>query len=177
MENNGSNWKMASRLLYYLTVNKLGPQKHYSKDQKPNSSSFHVGNDKCGGFSQRLRALPFYIFLPAGCIKYFAFLRPFGLDWFLQTLLGGIQAGCTIFCRSVEIQKTYQELFPAIYFLSFPVKSLLLNYCIAYLVCLIIRSPFALHIASEHTKELKSRAKGLRIHFEIFVTVSAVSEK
>ena len=49
-----------------------------------------VGNDKCGGFSQRLRALPFYIFLPAGCIKYFAFLRPFGLDWFLQTLLGGI---------------------------------------------------------------------------------------
>jgi len=35
-----------------------------------------------------------------------------------------IQAGCTIFCRSVEIQKTYQELFPAIYFFSFPSKFL-----------------------------------------------------
>eukprot|EP00979_Chaetoceros_neogracilis_P004902 scaffold844_cov268-Chaetoceros_neogracile.AAC.44 len=55
-----------------------------------------VGTDKCGGFSDRLRTLPYYLFLASRldrvlCIYW---TRPFGLDWFLQPLPSGIDWRC-----------------------------------------------------------------------------------
>ena len=55
-----------------------------------------VGKDKCGGFSDRLRTLPFHLFLASRldrvlCIYW---TRPFGLDWFLQPMPSGIDWRC-----------------------------------------------------------------------------------
>ena len=55
-----------------------------------------VGNDKCGGFSDRLRSLPFYLFLASRLDRVLCIYwsRPFGLDWFLQPLPSGIDWRC-----------------------------------------------------------------------------------
>ena len=55
-----------------------------------------VGNDKCGGFSDRLRTLPFYLFLASRLDRVLCIYwsRPFGLDWFLQPLPSGIDWRC-----------------------------------------------------------------------------------
>ena len=55
-----------------------------------------VGNDKCGGFSDRMRALPFYLFLASKLDRVLCIYwsRPFGLDSFLQPLPSGIDWRC-----------------------------------------------------------------------------------
>ena len=55
-----------------------------------------VGNDKCGGISDRMRALPFYLLLASKLDRVLCIYwsRPFGLDSFLQPLPSGIDWRC-----------------------------------------------------------------------------------
>jgi hypothetical protein len=52
--------------------------------------------DKCGGFSDRLRALPFWLLLASKVNRVLCIYwsKPFGLDWFLQPLPNGIDWRC-----------------------------------------------------------------------------------
>lgn len=52
--------------------------------------------DKCGGFSDRLRALPFWLLLASKVNRVLCIYwsKPFGLDWFLQPLTNGIDWRC-----------------------------------------------------------------------------------
>jgi hypothetical protein len=67
-----------------------------------------VADDKCGGFSDRLRSLPFYLFLASrlGRVLCIYWSRPFGLDSFLQPLPSGIDWRCpTEFKQLVDTGK------------------------------------------------------------------------
>eukprot|EP00979_Chaetoceros_neogracilis_P000650 scaffold161_cov206-Chaetoceros_neogracile.AAC.12 len=67
-----------------------------------------VVDDRCGGFSDRLRTLPFYLFLASrlGRVLCIYWSRPFGLDSFLQPLPSGIDWRCpTEFKQLVDTGK------------------------------------------------------------------------
>jgi len=52
--------------------------------------------DKCGGFSDRLRAVPYWLLLASKVNRVLCIYwsKPFGLDWFLQPLPNGIDWRC-----------------------------------------------------------------------------------
>lgn len=77
-----------------------------------------LNRDKCGGFSDRLRALPFWLLLASKVDRVLCIYwsRPFGLDWFLQPLPSGINWRCP----DEFINDTIDPTFPSKYQKNFP---------------------------------------------------------